>query len=57
MKCPECGRIVRKVSGQLVEHPCKPVVTRRRGRRAQYASREEQYGRYLDSGPQGWDDR
>jgi len=28
--------------------------TRRRG---QHASRQEQYGRYLDCGPLAWDDR
>ena len=35
----------------------KPVVKRVRKPREQYASRTEQYGRYIDCGPSNWDDR
>lgn len=36
----------------------KAANKRRKGIRASvYASRAEQHGRYLDSGPQNWDDR
>lgn len=33
MKCPECGKIVRKDHGKAVEHPCNTLAGRsRRGR-------------------------
>ena len=58
MKCPTCNWIIRRDHGQLVEHPCNPPrPTKRRAKRERVASREEQYGRYLDAGPQAWDDR
>jgi hypothetical protein len=41
--------------GQI--RPPVPVRSRRRVPRERYASREEQYGRYLDCGPQNWDDQ
>jgi len=39
--------------------PLKLAVRARKPRavRERIASREEQHGRYLDSGPQAWDDR
>ena len=55
MKCPACGRIVRRDHGQLIAHPCN-VPRKARKRRTDAADRETQYGRYLDSGPAAWDD-
>ena len=39
----------------IPEPQAKPVRTQRS--RERVASREEQYGRYLDCGPAAWDDR
>jgi len=50
------------LTGELALHgrnergPIAPKPARRR-KRNEYASRDEQYARYLDCGPQNWDDR
>lgn len=59
MKCQLCGRIVRRDHGRAVPHPCEATPTPKRQRvpRERVADRETQRGRYLDAGPQAWDDR
>ena len=63
MKCAECGRIVRKVNGALVEHGCgRPdtriiVRSRKRSAAARERARERQNQLYIDTGYASWDDR
>jgi hypothetical protein len=56
--CDHCGR------WHLVAQPCRqlpqtPQLARKRRNyyRPRYASRAEQRARYIDCGPQAWDDR
>ena len=51
--CPRCTREAGRRSAQAQAQA--PKRSRRPARR--HASNAEQYGRYLDAGPQAWDDQ
>lgn len=38
-------------------HKCSAAAVEKHQPATEHASREEQHGRYLDCGPQAWDDR
>jgi hypothetical protein len=54
-ECPRCSReCARRIAQSLQSVPKPRPVYRNKPRNA---SRSEQYARYLDCGPQAWDDR
>jgi len=55
--CKHCAREQTRRAAQSAVDPRNTIKPKRQAARRRHASKEEQYGRYLDCGPDAWDDR
>ena len=54
----DCKRCIKETARRAVQSAADPRnKPQRRAAPRRHASKEEQYGRYLDCGPSAWDDK